>query len=371
MYWIDSQTGVLHRLVDTEVEDFVPDVQNATSLAVDVTNNKIYWTEQMSKNRGKIKRANLDGSNVQVLATPFGVPRSIALDTLQGMLYWTDSQGRIQRSNLNGRQIKNLVRNLDSPDNITIDVAGAKLYWTEAPGNIRRADLNGKGIEDIARGLSPIGDIAISGNTIYWTEITGGNRGKIGRANLNGSNARTLATPLNGAFNIAIDAVDKKLYWTDSLGNIRRANLVGRFIKNVVSNLPSLSDFALGSSGTMTAAAPPNSSPTPTPDATGLLANYPNPFNPETWIPYQLATPADVRITIYAVDGQIIRRLELGHQAAGVYQSRSRAAYWDGRNEFGEPVASGVYFYTLSTESTRNSVTAGDFTATRKMIIRK
>ena len=90
--------------------------------------------------------------------------------------------------------------------------------------------------------------------------------------------------------------------------------------------------------------------------------NFPNPFNPETWIPYQLSKPTDVTITLYAVNGQVVRRLALGYQTAGMYQTRSRAAYWDGRNAFGEPVASGVYFYTL---------TAGDFSATRKMLIRK
>ncbi|MDE0017771.1 MAG: dockerin type I domain-containing protein [Candidatus Poribacteria bacterium] len=99
-----------------------------------------------------------------------------------------------------------------------------------------------------------------------------------------------------------------------------------------------------------------------TPKETALLPNYPNPFNPETWIPYQLASPAEVTIRIYAVDGSLVRTLSLGHQATGSYQSRTRAAYWDGRNNQGEPVASGVYFYTL---------TAGDFTSTRKMLIRK
>ena len=93
-----------------------------------------------------------------------------------------------------------------------------------------------------------------------------------------------------------------------------------------------------------------------------LLANFPNPFNPETWIPYQLAKPTEVTITIYALNGQVVRTLALGHQVTGMYQNRSRAAYWDGKNEFGEKVASGLYFYTL---------TAGDFTATRKMLIRK
>ncbi len=98
------------------------------------------------------------------------------------------------------------------------------------------------------------------------------------------------------------------------------------------------------------------------PKEPSLLPNYPNPFNPETWIPYQLAKPADVLLTIYTTDGKVVRTLILGQQSAGMYHSKSRAAYWDGRNGVGEPVASGVYFYTLA---------AGDFTATRKMLIRK
>ena len=98
------------------------------------------------------------------------------------------------------------------------------------------------------------------------------------------------------------------------------------------------------------------------PEKTALLPNYPNPFNPETWIPYHLAEPADVTFTIYSIDGKVVRHLDLGHQAAGYYQSKARAAYWDGRNSVGERVASGLYFYTL---------TAGDFAATRKMLIMK
>ena len=99
-----------------------------------------------------------------------------------------------------------------------------------------------------------------------------------------------------------------------------------------------------------------------TPKKTVLLPNYPNPFNPETWIPFQLAEPAEVVISIYAMDGKLVRRLDLGYQPVGIYESRSRAAYWDGKNQLGESIASGVYFYTLS---------AGDFNATRKMLIQK
>ena len=98
------------------------------------------------------------------------------------------------------------------------------------------------------------------------------------------------------------------------------------------------------------------------PKENALLPNYPNPFNPETWIPYRLAESAEVTLSIYSLNGNRVRTLALGHQPAGFYESRSRAAYWDGRNAIGERVASGVYFYTL---------TAGDFAATSKMLILK
>ncbi len=93
-----------------------------------------------------------------------------------------------------------------------------------------------------------------------------------------------------------------------------------------------------------------------------LLPNYPNPFNPETWIPYQLSEAGLVSISVYDSSGELIRSLPIGYQSAGFYTSRSRAVYWDGKNSLGEPVASGIYFYTL---------TADNFTATRKMLIRK
>ena len=99
-----------------------------------------------------------------------------------------------------------------------------------------------------------------------------------------------------------------------------------------------------------------------TPDETALLPNYPNPFNPETWIPYQLEQGAEAAIMIYDVQGILVRRLALGYQAAGYYADRDRAAYWDGRNDRGESVASGVYVYRLR---------AGDYAAARRMVIVK
>ena len=98
------------------------------------------------------------------------------------------------------------------------------------------------------------------------------------------------------------------------------------------------------------------------PAKTELLLNYPNPFNPETWIPHRLAEAANVTLTIYDLSGGIVCKLNVGHRTAAVYESRSKAIYWDGRTEFGERVASGIYFYHLS---------AGDYSATRKMVILK
>ncbi len=98
------------------------------------------------------------------------------------------------------------------------------------------------------------------------------------------------------------------------------------------------------------------------PKDTVLAQNYPNPFNPETWIPYQLSDPTDVSIQIYDNSGRLVRTLAVGLKAAGIYRTRSRAAYWDGKNESGECVASGTYFYTLRTP---------EFSATRRMIILK
>ena len=98
------------------------------------------------------------------------------------------------------------------------------------------------------------------------------------------------------------------------------------------------------------------------PFQTRLMANYPNPFNPETWIPFELAADSDVTLRIYGLDGKIVRTLELGYRPMGEYRARESAAYWDGRNEIGERVASGLYVYELQ---------AGDQRAVRRMVISK
>ena len=98
------------------------------------------------------------------------------------------------------------------------------------------------------------------------------------------------------------------------------------------------------------------------PEETVLMANYPNPFNPETWIPYHLGQDSEVVINIYDTTGKIVRTLDIGFQSFGYYASRDRSAYWDGKTDAGEQVSSGTYFYQIE---------VGDYTETRKMVILK
>ena len=363
MYWINTTSRRLYRFTGTNVANIVSSVQNATSIVVDVTRQKIYWTEQTGERTGRIRRANLDGSNVALVKELTSVPRDLAINVTSGQLYLTNSWGKVQRLNLDGSGFyPNLITGLTSPKHLAVDVAGGKIYWT-VPGSIWRANLNGTNREQFAAGLGDIGGLTVAGNRIYWTEKdqTAANRGSIRSANRNGADVKTLATLQSVPIGIAVDTVGRKLYWTNARGKLQRANLAGKQIQDAITGLGMPADIALGRAETTPAAAPAVLSAV-APEQTALLPNYPNPFNPETWIPYHLAKPAEVTITITEANGAVVRTLVLGYQRAARYDSRHRAAYWDGRNAAGEPVASGMYFYTL---------TAGKFTATRKMLILK
>ena len=112
----------------------------------------------------------------------------------------------------------------------------------------------------------------------------------------------------------------------------------------------------------ITPSAPKATYASPLPAQTALLANYPNPFNPETWIPFQLHAPAPVRLSIYDVRGALVREIDLGHRAAGRYLTSAGAVHWDGRDQMGQRVASGVYLYRLQ---------AGPIAQVRKMLLVK
>ena len=371
LYWIDAEGGTLYRLVGADVERLAPSLQNANSLTVDAAGGKLYWTTQMGNGTGEIHSAALDGTNVQRVKAPKIAPLDIAIDTDQQKLYWINSRGNIQRADFNGKKIRNVVTGLEAPKHLAVDTTGGKLYWINqqdqywrnVQGSLWHADRNGQNKETLVSDLGALGGIAVAGGKLYWTERTDRESGKIRRAALDGTAIEDLVTLARSVpVSVAVDTVGRKLYWTNSRGKIQRSSLNGKHIQNVVSGLGVSVSIGLGTvlGDTASPAAPARHPAVPV--ATGLHPNYPNPFNPETWIPYHLAKPTDVTLHIYATDGALIRTLALGYQPSGTYQSRHRAAYWDGRNEQGESVASGVYFYTLK---------AGDFTATRKMLIRK
>ncbi|MDE0468306.1 MAG: T9SS type A sorting domain-containing protein [Candidatus Poribacteria bacterium] len=399
-------------------------------IALDVEYGKMYWTNAGER---KIQRANLDGSNIEDLVTSTSVPglirpAGIALDIASGKMYWTDlGEHKIQRANLDGSNTEDLVTRTQGvwqPSDIALDVEGGKMYWTNWV-HIQRANLDGSNTEDLVthaslQGLPRLWGIAldIAGGKMYWTDLYAN---KIQRANLDGSNIEDLVThglilPTNIAIlspaqppvhpvrvkeDVNSDGrvdVDDLVYVAQQYGqtgtnsadvnrdgvvNVDDFILVAAVVDAGAAAAPAArahvqSHFTASQLDQWLTEARVSGNTSDTyqrgiavveqllaltvPEETALLANYPNPFNPETWIPYQLSEPTDVTLTIYDIQGHVVRDLDLGHQRAGMYQTRNRAAYWDGRNAQSESVASGVYFYTL---------TAGEFTATRKLLIRK
>ena len=122
-------------------------------IVVDAAGGKIYWTEKTGDQTARIRRANLNGTNVQLVRALTSVPHGLAIDTSNGKLYITNAWGKVQRMNLAGTGFQpNFIVNLQSPQGVTVDIAAKKVYWTER-SKIRRANLDGSNIQDVATGL--------------------------------------------------------------------------------------------------------------------------------------------------------------------------------------------------------------------------
>ncbi len=440
-----------------------------------VTDGKIYWSERRSSVSGNIRRANLNGTDIETLATPLGNPTDIAVDTVDGKIYWLNSFGGIQRMDINGGEIENVVYGIDATGGFAVGLVSTQpttpttpeTPTTDAIVSIAPISIASPAVgEQLAVSLNITGGEAVAGyqatvqfddtalrfvsgangdflptGAFFVQPIVEGNLVKLTAASLAGESDGdgTLATLTFQVIAVKASTLTlSDVLLTDTEGiayvpSVENAEITepsglkgdvnGDGIVNiqdlvlVASNLGktgqnaadvngdgvvNIQDLVLVAGALGTSAAAPSlhlqSHDTLTasevkkwlseaqqlnltdatslqgilflqqllealtPKETALLHNYPNPFNPETWIPYHLSKDTDVTLHIYAVNGTLVRTLSLGQQAAGIYQSRSRAAYWDGKNEFGEKVASGLYFYTL---------TAGDYSATRKMLIRK
>ncbi len=475
LYWADQFSIWRVNLDGTNKEKLLTISGFRTYIrGIAVADGKIYWTQQLVwyRARDNIHRANLNGTDIETLATPMGRPTSIVVDTTDSKIYWANSSGGIQRMDINGGDIENVVYGIDAPRGIALGAVSTQPTTPETPttdaivrispasvaspavGEQLEISLNITDGEAVAgyqasvqfdtttlRYVSGVNGDFLPAGAFFVQPVVEGNLIKLNAASLAGESSGdgTLATLTFEVIAVkasTLTLTDVLLTDTEGIAYVPsvenaeitestslKGDVNGDGIVNiqdlvlVASNLGktgqnaadvngdgvvNIQDLVLvaGALGTSAAAPTLNSQSLSTltaadvkgwlthaqqlnltdatsqrgilfleqllaaliPKETALLPNFPNPFNPETWIPYHLSKDAEVTLHIYAVNGTLVRKLALGQQAAGIYQSRSRAAYWDGKNEFGEKVASGLYFYTL---------TAGDYSATRKMLIMK
>ena len=426
IYWVDQgrdnrdgglNIGKIQRanLNGSNLEDLVGGLWAPHGIALDVESGKMYWTDLRSN---KIQRANLDGSNVQDIITeiyPFGgialgisqprgpnpptapirfnpgtvadqtftvgtaitplllpvatggippytytlspVPAGLAFTAATRSLSGTptatgttdvtytatDATGASAALKFTIEVIKGGVSDdpLDVNDDgqvTVIDLAIVALFYgTQVPAGLSLpADVNADGIVNILDLTAVTQGIDAANDGIHWLSLEDVEAALLAAAEQTADIETTPEAPnaLSGGIayrNVAAALADARL----------DKRIPETVLKELLHQLTEMKTI---------------------PPVSALFPNYPNPFNPETWIPYHLAQDAAVTLTIHNVRGDVVRTLMFGQQAAGVYESRGRAASWDGRNQIGEPVASGLYFYTL---------TAGDFTATRKLLIAK
>ena len=384
LYWTNSRGRI--QSADLDGSGITNVMQNLPSpMDLALAGGNAYWTQ----GNGSVRFVNLRGQKVvRNVSTGTDTPGSLVIGG--GKVYWTEmtgeSGGTVNSANLNGTGATPLASILAAPMGIAVDGSRSKLYWSNSRGRIQSANLDGSGIKNVVSGLGSPGDMVLSNSisapaatTTTRTTTTASNKYDVngdGSVNNADSDAITVA--------IAAGATDAK-YDVNGDGTVNVFDLV-EIIANrdpgaagaptlfgmkmsaaQIDSLQEQIDLLIATNDRSPAALRTliylqQLLVTARPEKTLLLANYPNPFNPETWIPYELATDTDVRITIYNTQGVVIRSLQLGHQSAGYYMGRDRAAYWDGRNALGEQVASGLYFYQLETDA---------MSLMRKMVILK
>ena len=268
----------------------------------------------------------------------------IAVDTARSKLYWTASSGKVKQANLNGSGAKNVVSGLGSPSDMVLsnsitETPAATTTTTTTTASRSKYDLNSDGtVDNTDAGL--VADAMGTSNARY---------------DVNGDGTVNFLDLL-----LVFDNRDPGAAGAPTIVGMKMSAAQIDIIKEQIDLLIATNDRSPAAMRVLVYLQ--QLLVTARPEKTQLLANYPNPFNPETWIPYELATDTNVRLTIYNTQGVVIRTLQLGHQSAGYYTGRDRAAYWDGRNALGEQVASGLYFYQLETD---------EMSLMRKMVILK
>ena len=393
LYWADILGKIKSRPVQgNRVTLLAQNLSSPTGLVW--ANEYLYWGEAT----GQIRRMNLRNNRrtIETITTSSGEPVSLAVQS--GRVYWTEISGnaaQLNRVNTNGTGVEAL-KTLVGSRRVWVDVDGSdnKLYLTRA-SKLERRGLSGRSTVNLVSGLESPGHLVLGGELTTSPPVVSQPTQPTQPAqptvvskydvNQDGSvnNADTRAVA--GAVGQSGAAITNPRTDVDGSGTVDVTDLI-LVIANLDADVaaPTIDidvkaldvDFdrvqeqveVLLASGDRSIAAQrallylQHLLASARPDETVLLANYPNPFNPETWIPYHLAESTDVRVNIYDAQGTLVRVLPLGHQTAGYYTSRSRAAYWDGRNALGERVASGIYFYQLQTD---------EMSPLRKMVILK
>ncbi|RKU19447.1 hypothetical protein C6500_10880 [Candidatus Poribacteria bacterium] len=315
-------------------------------MSLTISGSKVYWTEMTGTSAGTINSANLNGTGATQLASILAVPSGIGVDGSRSKLYWTNSRGRIQSANLNGSKIQNVVDGLGNPGDMVLNnsikaPAAGETSSESGTTASKKYDVNGDGVVD-GKDKVLVLDAIMAGTYSAKYDVNDDKKLDIldyvlVDVNIDAGTAGAPALLGMKMTAVEIDRLQEQIDLLIATGDRSPAAM------RTLIYLQQLIVMAR-------------------PEKTQLLANYPNPFNPETWIPYELATDTSVKITIYNTQGVVIRTLELGHQSAGYYTGRDRAAYWDGRNAFGEQVASGIYFYQFE---------ADEMSLMRKMVILK
>ena len=384
LYWTNSRGKIQNANLDgSGITDMIPGgLEGAMDIAL--AGGNAYWTQG-----GNVRFVNLRGQK-QIRNISTGTDTAGSLAIADGKVYWTEatgeSGGTVNSANLNGSGATQLASILATPNGIAVDTSRSKLLWTNARGRIQSANLDGSGITNVVDGLGSPGDMVLSNSitapttaTTTTTTTTTADNSKYD-VNNDGSVDNTDASLVAAAMNTSntrydvngdgtVNFLDLLLVFDNrDPGAAGAPTIVGMKLTAVQVDVLQEQIHLLIATGDRSPAAMrtlvylQQLIATARPEQTQLLANYPNPFNPETWIPYELATDTDVRLTIYNMHGVVIRTLELGHQSSGYYVGRDRAAYWDGRNAFGEQVASGIYFYQFETD---------EMSTMRKMVILK
>lgn len=248
LYWTDQSSAKIQRadLDGTEVEDLATGESNVGGLAIDERGAKVYWVD---KKTNTIRRANVDGSDPEDCVSGLVDVTAIAIDSAGGKLYWADrSTKKIQRASLNGANIQDIiVANASNVAALALDLVGGRLYWADiTTTRIRRSTLDGASISVLssadAKNVSAMLVDAVSAK-IYWADL---DNDKIMRANLDGTSRQTLATGVKEPSALAVDGAGGKVYWADSsAGVLRRANLDGTSAADIVSGQGAIPAIAL------------------------------------------------------------------------------------------------------------------------------